>query len=654
MFSDSLPPMSRIFLLVLLLVIASLAACNGPYGDHSASSPTLSPLPENTPVTKEPEATPQPTPGKAYRPRQFSDAPDRDLLRLTKELVPGTGDISSTVAGVYAELKTGRTDTFWLVDLADTVAYESTFELALVTPHAYWYVEEGLTVDRAGLERSATRFEEETYPAVTQVFGKEWNPGVDNDPHLNVLNARLSGVAGYFSSTDEYPTSVRPRSNEREIIYMNAVNVPPGGANYDEVIAHELQHAIHWNADASEDTWVNEGLAELSTSVVFDSQSSTRQFLHAGPTSLIHWPIAPVGGIASYGASSLFMHFLTEHYGGRSDLKNLMSQPDDGIYGISGYLESLGYESRFEDVFREWAAANILDGDGIFGYDDLDVKAAVTKSLTGFDELESEIPQYAVEYTELESMSGPFTLSFNGPTTVPLLPVDVGSTGCWWSNSGDSIDSTLTRLVALPAGATGTLDYEVWFEIEEAWDYAYVEASIDGGATWQIIQTPASSPENPIGTSFGPGYTGSSVRPGNNGWIKESIDLSSYAGTNLQVRLQYVTDDAISASGACFRGLSINTPNGTAGLIDNPGGIYDWQANGFVFTDNVVRQDFQVQLITEGKEPLVRQVPLDATNEGELTITPPANGERLIVAVGSLAEKTRQPTSYALSVGPAE
>ncbi|NQW21913.1 MAG: immune inhibitor A [SAR202 cluster bacterium] len=573
--------------------------------------------------------------------------------------MPGSSDISRTVDGVYTELKPGRTDTFWLVDLADTVAYESTFELALVTPHAYWYVEDGLTIDLADLQRSATQFEEETYPAVTQVFGNEWNPGVDNDPHLNVLNAKLSGVAGYFSSTDEYPTAVRPRSNQREIIYMNAVNVPPGGANYDEVIAHELQHAIHWNADDSEDTWINEGLAELSTSIVFDSQSSTRQFLRAGPTSLIHWPIAPVGGIASYGASSLFLHFLTEHYGGRSDLKNLMSQPNDGINGINGYLESLGYESRFEDVFREWAAANILDGDGIFGYDDLDVSVAVSKRIAGFDEFESEIPQYAVEYTELESISGPFTLSFKGPTTGRLLPVDVGSTGCWWSNSGDSIDSTLTRRVGLPAGTTGTLDYEVWFEIEEAWDYAYVEASIDGGSTWRIIETPASSPENPIGASFGPGYTGSSNRPGNNGWIKESVDLSSYAGTNLQVRLQYVTDDAISASGACFRGLSISTLarnklDRTSGLIDNPDGIYDWQANGFVFTDNVVRQDFQVQLITVGKEPLVRQVPLDATNSGKLTITPPVNGERLIVAVGTLAEKTRQPTSYSLRVGSPE
>jgi len=532
------------------------------------------------------------------------------------------------------------------MDLSTTKAYQSAFNLVLVTPHAYWYVEEGLAVRQSAIESSAFKFEEDIYPAVTQIFGSEWSPGIDNDPRLTILNARLNGVGGYFSSTDEYPTAVRPRSNQRETIYINAVGVPPGTANYAEVLAHELQHAVHWNADASEDTWVNEGLAELSTSMVLGTPVSIRRFLRGPPTSLVNWPVASLGGLTNYGASSLFMHFLTEHYGGRSDLRSLLAQPKDSIAGIDAYLAELGYDSRFDDVFLEWAAANIIDGDGILGYDDLDVSATVTKRIKGFGELQSEIPQYAVEYTELESGSGPFTLSFNGATTTPLLPVDVGATGCWWSNSGDSIDSTLVYPVELPPGAVAALEYEVWFEIEEDWDYVYVEVSVDGGQTWRIIETPASSPENPIGNGFGPGYTGDS-----DGWVRESIDLSPYAGEALWFRLQYVTDDAINGSGACFRGLSIKTAGEVTAIAADD---EDWQIRGFVFTDNVVRQDFQVQLITLGDEPQVRRVILNASNAGELTVFPPGNGDRLIVAVGSLAEKTRQPTSYTLRVGPAE
>ena len=633
---------------------ANLLACSG----SAAVAPTV-PAPtigQTESITPEPVDLPTRTlehppkvlqaPQEAEKTTQFSVAPDRDLFRLTNELVPGSGDIPRTIIGDTTEYSVGRTDTFWLVDLADTKTYQSDFELVLVSPHAYWYVEDGLNFSLSGIERSASRFEEVIYPVVTQVFGDEWNPGIDNDPRLNILNAKLRGVAGYFSSTDEYPTGVRPRSNQREIIYINAQNVPPGGANYDQVLAHELQHAIHWNADNSEDTWVNEGLAELSSSIALNSSFSIREFLRGAPISLINWPTSALGGIANYGAASLFIHFLTEHYGGREDLRTLLAQPEDSIAGIDGYLKKMGFDSRFDDVFEEWAVANVLDGDGKFGYGDLEVSASISRSIKGFNEAQSEIPQYAVEYTELKSISGPFTLSFKGQTTTPLLPVEVGAAGCWWSNSGDSIDSTLFRRVELPMGATATLQYEVWFEIEEDWDYIYVEVSVDGGQTWRIIETPATSPENPIGNGFGPGYTGDS-----GGWLKESVDLSPYAGEDLWVRFQYVTEDVVNASGACFRDLSIERPGAAAGITAD--GLA-WESRGFVFTDNLVRQEFQVQLITTGVEPQVRRLNLDANNAGELTVLPPGDGERLIVAVGSLAEKTRQPAGYTLSVSPAD
>ena len=227
------------------------------------------------------------------------------------------------------------------------------------------------------------------------------------------------------------------------MIYINAKDVPPGGINYDQVLAHELQHAIHWNIDASEDTWVNEGLAELSSSIALNSTYSIRQFLRSAPVSLINWPTSSAGTITNYGATSLFMHFFSEHYGGHDGLSTLVAQPKDGIDGVNAYLEEMGYDSRFEDVFREWGAANYLGGEGILGYETLDVDSTWSNRIRGFNQVHSEVPQYAVEYTELLPPSESFTLSFEGPSTAPLLPIDVGTTGCWWSNSGDSIDSKL-------------------------------------------------------------------------------------------------------------------------------------------------------------------------------------------------------------------
>ena len=274
-FPGLVPFMKKLFSLGLFPFLAALVACSGSTETESTlPAPTIGPTETATstparPAPSVPEFLPKvlQAPDKAKKPNQFPDAADRDLFRLTKELVPGSGDIPRTLPGDAAQLQVGHTETFWLVDLANTESYQSEFRLALVTPHAYWYVEDGLYSNLSGLERSAAQFEENIYPVVTQVFGTEWSPGIDNDPRLNILNARLKGVAGYFSSTDEYPAGVQPRSNQREIIYVNSLNVPPGGANYDQVLAHELQHAIHWNADASEDTWINEGLAELSSSI---------------------------------------------------------------------------------------------------------------------------------------------------------------------------------------------------------------------------------------------------------------------------------------------------------------------------------------------------------------------------------------------------
>ena len=193
----------------------------------------------------------------------------------------------------------------------------------------------------------------------------------------------------------------------------------------------------------------------------------------------------------------------------------------------------------------------------------------------------------------------------------------------------------------LPNEDTIALEYEVWFDIEEHWDYIYVEISVDGGENWEIIETPNTSSENPIGNGFGAGYTGTS-----DGWLTEAVDLMPFAGKDIWIRFQYITDDAINAPGACFRNLSISGGGVTANSVH-------WEADGFVYTYNSVEQDFQVQLITVGNEPQVHQLSLDANNAGEWKIQPPAEGERLVVSVGSLAEKTREPALYTIGLTPA-
>ena len=74
----------------------------------------------------------------------FPVPPERDFFRLAAELIPGAGDVDRVVSYDSPTLETGHRATFNLVDLESLVLYESEFELRLVTPHAYWFFEDGL------------------------------------------------------------------------------------------------------------------------------------------------------------------------------------------------------------------------------------------------------------------------------------------------------------------------------------------------------------------------------------------------------------------------------------------------------------------------------------------------------------------------------
>ena len=640
-----------------------LVACRSE-GSSEATPPTSEPLATGSPERSEPPeprptSTPlNPTPTKLQVTKTsshdggkdpnvpvgdttegFPVPPERDLYRLARELIPGFEDIQPVPASLASSHSVGHRQQFELVDLENLERYSKEFELRLVTPNAYWFVEEGVYVDEKAIRESAEVFEDSTYPQITGVFGTEWKPGVDGDPHLYILNASLSLVGGYYSPADEYPREIRPVSNEIEAVYINVRYISPGTEIYNQVIAHELQHAVHWNADPTEETWFNEGLSELAVTLAGYEEVSIREFLRAGPTSLTVWPAGDVGGAANYGAASLFAHYFTEHYGGRSDLRPLLSQQADGIEGVNDYLESIGQSESFEDIFRDWGVANALDEPtGKYGYRELDVGVPVFRRLKPGGQLTSSIPQYSTSYARLNDLDSAAVLSFHGEPSAALLPVEVDE-GCWWSNSGDSIDSRLIAKVDLRRWDEPRLDYQVWYSIEEDWDYVYLELSADGGERWQILETAHSSSSNPLSSAFGPGYTGSSED-----WLDESISLRDWAGMEVMLRFQYVTDAAIHDHGLCLRNSALT---GESSLSES----IEWTPDGFVWTNNAVRQAYNVQVIYQGQDGAgnrVERMELDAGNSGEITIGPGLGEGRIIVAVQAMAPLTRLPASYLL------
>ena len=247
-----------------------------------------------------------------------------------------------------------------------------------------------------------------------------------------------------------------------------------------------------------------------------------------------------------------------------------------------------------------------------------------------------------MEYVELDSFDGPLRLRFQAPVETALLPVEVGPQGCWWSNSGDSINSTLTRTVDLRGLDRATLSYQVWYNLEESWDYAYLEVSIDEGRSWDILETAHTSPENPIGNNFGTGYTGDSPGMGRRvGRPRRLRRPANSAPLPVRHRRRRQRLGPLHPADCHTRGGATGRDRRLAGL-------------GFVLTDNRVRQDYLVQVIEVSETNRVTVMPLDQANLGELIVPAPQTLDRLVVAVAALAPKTRQPAPYTLTVGPAD
>ena len=578
------------------------------------------------------------------------EPPERDLFELAMRLGPTSVEPVARVVNPEAvSYQEGHKETFWVSDLAEGGAHTIQATLKVVSEHAYWYVDDALDFSVDDLKNAADAFDLEIYPLITRSFGDIWDPGVDNDPRLTVLHTPLGGgAAGYFGSQDEYPRQTHPHSNQREMIYMDGGRLKPGSRLYLGVLAHEFQHAVHWNLDSGEDSWVNEGMSEVAKELAGYRAFSVDAFLMRPDTQLNYWPSYLGNSAPHYGASALFLSYLAQHYGGYQRLMELVQEPADGIDGIEAYLRPYG--KTFLDVFKDWVVANYLDApEGVFGYSDRDVRVHDMNLVLRYGEKEDELPQFSARYVDLRLREGDAVVSFQGDLDVSQVEtMCLSGRHCWWSNRGDSIDSTLTREFDLSGLNRATLEFWTWFRLEQGWDYVYIEVSTDGGTTWTILEGRYTTAENPVGNNFGTGLTGSS-----DGWVQEKIDLSSYVGKRVLLRFEYITDDAAYLDGLVIDDVAIPE----LGFFDDAEQNRGWQARGFVRTNNLLPQDYLVQVIekeTDG-EVSVRNLVLDEDREGQILIE--GFGSRLkhvVIVVSPVTRGTHQPARYTLTISPAK
>ncbi len=620
-------------ILIILILLAGLAYACLPQL-HLNSQPAVS---SAGPVIDEAPIIPAP--------------PDRDLFDLARRLRPGAGEIPGVVNPTQPEYPLGTRQTFWISDIQSSRHFTTTLTLRHETPHTYWYVQDGQEVALSDLQSSANEFENHIFPTITQYYGENWYLGIDNDPHLTIINARIPAVAGYFSASDQYPTQINPYSNERKAIYMNLGAVRPGTSSYNAVLAHEFQHALYWGVNPNSESWINEGAAELASEVTGYSSGFTNSFLSRPDTQLNTWPEESGASGPHYGASMLFLKYLAQQNGGYDELKEILSTPGRGTQAITNYLESKGNTGGFDAVFKDWIIANYLNqSGGRYGYTE-EHKAAKGEPVKP-GEHGAIVNQYAADYLELPLDSPDLNIDFLGSTQVSLIPGEAYSGRAqWWSNRGDSTNTTLTRKFDLQGLDTASLNFWTWYDIEQPWDYAYVEASLDGGETWSILPSSHTTRENPLGNSFGPGYTGVSGGGKEPAWIRDSVDLSAFAGYEVLIRFEYVTDEAVNQDGFALDDISIPE----LGFFDDVEQDGGWEAGGFFRTVNSLRQRFSLQIIKIGTDTIVEEVPVD--DEGRASLELRGLGsviKKAVLAVSALTPITTQPAPYRVNISQVE
>ena len=630
----------------LIVFVALAAGCSRP---RTLRRPAATASPPSATATTASAPTRAAQPSATPAASGLSAIPPADPFALAYRLLHTQAP--HTVNAQPPQYAVGQQDTFWLEDPTGRRSYTITATLRSIGDHAYFYLQQGEQIADADIARSTADFDNTIYPLVTGDVGPPATPGIDDDPRITILVADLKGAGGYFTTIDNEPASIERTSNQRKMIYVDLGSARPGTTTFDGYVAHEFQHLVHFNRNPDAQTWINEGMSEVFREQVTGSLLNIPVYEEVPDTQLDDWPGLGEGSpLPFYGAAHSFLRYLLQHYGGLDKAGVLAAEPGDGIAEVRAYLAQQGAAESFEDVFADWLVADLINdpAGGRYSQNDPAIAVHTIQPLSAPSETDATVHQFGANYYSVQPGGAALTVDFAGATTVPAIPATPpGGGSMWWSQRGDSIDSTLTRSVDLSGVQVATLQFSTWYDIERDYDFGYVEASTDGGDTWTALKGAHTTDDNPFGIALGPAYTGASGGGASPAWLDETVDLTAYAGRRILLRFEYVTDESTNRNGWAIANLRIPEP----GLNNNADSDSGWTAQGFVRLTGPLPQTFLVQaVVTAGGSTSVQRLQLDQNNHGTLTI--PAGAERVVLIVSGTTDKIRTPASYHLSVRP--
>ncbi len=619
----------------------------------SINSPTSDPEPGvmiDTPVTSEAYQT--------LTALENTIVPINDPVELAERL-GGLSDVPSVLIDPDAPYAVGARKTFWVTNVDNNENFQITAVLRYVGDNTYIWIEEDVEYNETDLKELGQTFDDVIVPVNREFFGTEWNPGVDGDPHIYILYAGGLGfsLAGYYSSADQVHPMAHEYSNAHEMFLINADNVYLWEEYIYGTLAHEFQHMIHWYTDRNESTWMNEGFSMLAELINgYDVGGHDYSYLNDPDIQLTTWGGSGSNNSGHYGASFLFMAYFLDRFG-EDATKAVVAHPENGMHSIDIVLSEMNIRDpqtgdiiTAEDVFADWVVTNYLRdssvGNGRYDYLQYDgyQEAKLTETISGYtsETLTRGVHQFGVDYIRLTDLKGDFTLNFTGTTMVGVMPKDPYSGDyAFYSNKGDESDITLSQTFDFTnVGSHINISYYTWYDLEEDYDYLYLTASTDG-KNWDILETPSCTTLDPSGNSYGCGYNGKT-----SGWIQETIDLSQFAGQEVTLRFEYVTDAALNGEGFLLDDVRIDAVDYFTDFETDEGG---WIPEGFVRVTNQLPQTFKITMIIDTNTINVVPVDLSDLNTASIDLSLDASDEVILVISGTTSY-TNQIATYKIQL----
>ena len=449
-------------------------------------------------------------------------------------------------------------------------------------------------------------------------------------------------IAGFYSPSFE-------AYFDRNVMSIDAYDwenrVGPDGSRpylYEGVFAHEFQHLIHDDNDPDEELWVNEGMSMFAEWLCgyVAGEDQFDYFLEHAENSLVMWGDQEGSStnvseiLADYGIVYLWTLYLYEHFGGGPFVQALATSESHGIAGVEEQLAAFGYDATFADVFHDFRIACLIDspmafklpffpwskfGRGMdwvhpYEFENADVHVNVdTFEAWG----EPGAPPWGTDYIMITDESFFKMIKFNGddeavfptPWTVVEDPMDP-TNEVLWSGTGDLLDNW----AIFEATGGGVLQFDTLFDLEDYWDFGFVQVSTDDGATWTSLVDNEGYSTDVYDPSAHP--TVVENVPGLTSYVTETVtlsyDLSPYVGQDILIALRFVTDWATHYGGWWVDNIYVDATEISDGSSTDP------------FMDiteiNPIELDFSVTLVgvyeRHGKQHfIVRDMYIDDLDE---------------------------------------